>query len=207
MDLYTPEHESSSWYKEYLASPEWKHIRQQKMFNSPFCECCGGAGEQVHHLIYRKNSFGNLEPNIDEDLVTLCNKCHKAYHTLDRRKKFIELNERVDKGKSRQFSTDIEDLLVYKFIDWAFRRDCAFCLGGRNYANPKHVKEDMPIFLSSVYPKSLSSALSEVSFCLKIQHYFAELHSQLIKEEKKHGATISALKRQFGQSAVNRALY
>lgn len=65
-------------YREYLKSPEWD-IRRQATFERDGYRCvvCNNASTlQCHHRTY--DHIGN-EPI--EDLTTLCEKCHLAYHS------------------------------------------------------------------------------------------------------------------------------
>ena len=69
------------YYKEYLKTEWWKHLRKMALERDKYqCQLCGSAKNiQVHHI-----SYENLgcEEEID-DLVCLCSKCHSAVHTKD----------------------------------------------------------------------------------------------------------------------------
>ena len=73
-------------YKEYLKSPKWKAIAEQRlMIDGYTCQGCGSRGTasnplQVHHLSYRY--IGKEENRIFEDLVTLCDACHGQIHNV-----------------------------------------------------------------------------------------------------------------------------
>ena len=70
---------SSMLYKEYLATPHWRRTRQKALERSGTkCEYCGAAKTvilQVHHLTY-----DNLGDELPEDLMVLCQKCHRLVH-------------------------------------------------------------------------------------------------------------------------------
>ena len=69
-------------YREFLASPRWRQIRDLAINRDHgrcvSCGCCSGI--QVHHKVYRKGSWGNVQL---EDLVSLCAKCHAKEHGID----------------------------------------------------------------------------------------------------------------------------
>jgi 5-methylcytosine-specific restriction endonuclease McrA len=66
-------------YQEYLLSPEWSIIREQRLaMDNHECVLCGVAAEQVHHRRYPK-VLGTETVN---DLVSLCDLCHAKHHAL-----------------------------------------------------------------------------------------------------------------------------
>ena len=71
-------------YTEYLKTPKWKAIAEQRMNIDKYeCQCCGCRGTvanplEVHHLSY--THLYHEETRIYEDLVTLCHICHKGLH-------------------------------------------------------------------------------------------------------------------------------
>ena len=76
--------EENNKYTEYLKSPKWKAIAEQRMNIDKYeCQCCGCRGTvanplEVHHLSY--THLYHEETRIYEDLVTLCHICHKGLH-------------------------------------------------------------------------------------------------------------------------------
>lgn len=75
-------------YKKYLLSKEWAQLKVDLFdYRGRICEKCSSKYNlHVHHLTY-KNIF-NEEP---EDLIILCDKCHKTAHgnkpkTINKRK-------------------------------------------------------------------------------------------------------------------------
>lgn len=64
-------------YQEYLLSDLWRSRRSQAIRDAGYhCEQCGSMVRlQIHHLDYRR--LGNENK---EDLVVLCEKCHKNRH-------------------------------------------------------------------------------------------------------------------------------
>jgi superfamily II DNA helicase RecQ len=62
-------------YKKYISSPEWQAKRSERLrIDNYTCQKCGGLrGLHVHHINYK--NFGN--ENVYDDLITLCEKCHK----------------------------------------------------------------------------------------------------------------------------------
>ena len=67
-------------YKEWVLSPAWRRIRNAKLKDSGYkCELCGSAKNlQVHHITYEHIGDEPLD-----DLLTVCNKCHKKLHRED----------------------------------------------------------------------------------------------------------------------------
>lgn len=64
-------------YKKYLNSKEWKEKRDKRLEIDGFkCTCCGTKDRlNVHHTTYERLGHESME-----DLITLCNDCHKAIH-------------------------------------------------------------------------------------------------------------------------------
>lgn len=73
--------EVNEQYKKYLQSEIWKYKRLSILNRDKYtCQECGSQERlEVHHKTY-KNIFN--EPN--EDLVTLCNRCHTMEHSFDK---------------------------------------------------------------------------------------------------------------------------
>lgn len=66
-------------YAERLKDPRWQKRRLEIMSRDGFaCQSCFGDEEtlHVHHIVYRKKAMPWEYP--DEDLVTLCESCHKT---------------------------------------------------------------------------------------------------------------------------------
>ena len=71
-------------YDEYLMSQAWKDKALQRAkidnYQCQFCGCEGTMANrlQIHHLSYR-----NLyHEDVDKDLVTLCDCCHRGVHRM-----------------------------------------------------------------------------------------------------------------------------
>ena len=64
-------------YLEYLKSSDWKERRKELMEEAEgICDECGGKAKHIHHLRY-----DNLGDEIlEEDVVALCEECHKEIH-------------------------------------------------------------------------------------------------------------------------------
>lgn len=71
--------EKKEEYNNYLKSEEWKQLRKKILKNIKYlCIDCGGRATSVHHISYEK-LYTNKE---NEDLVPLCDLCHKKRHGL-----------------------------------------------------------------------------------------------------------------------------
>lgn len=63
----------------FLRSPEWLTIRARILaFDGNRCRVCGENADAVHH---RSNE--NYRNPKDEELVSLCHRCHEAIHSLN----------------------------------------------------------------------------------------------------------------------------
>lgn len=74
-------------YEIYLQGSKWGEKRVRILTRDGYkCVVCGSDELlQVHHLTY----IHVYEEN-DDELVTVCRKCHRAFHELDNRRKDIE---------------------------------------------------------------------------------------------------------------------
>ncbi len=78
-DLLTPAKSYRERYHEYLASDEWKALREQKLFEAGGrCQLCNDAGRlNIHHRTYDR-----IFNELIGDLIVLCERCHKKFHDL-----------------------------------------------------------------------------------------------------------------------------
>lgn len=76
---------------DFMVTEVWKKIREQRLTIDGYrCSVCGTAKNlQVHHIHYPE-VWG--EEDVDNDLKTYCDSCHKILHANDMRK---EKNETV----------------------------------------------------------------------------------------------------------------
>ena len=76
--------ESWNTYREYIQSEEWSRKREYVLLVYKSCACCGSAIRlQVHHKTY--DNIGNEKM---DDMIVLCNDCHKMLHDNE-----IDLND------------------------------------------------------------------------------------------------------------------
>jgi 5-methylcytosine-specific restriction endonuclease McrA len=70
--------QTSTSYKEFLKSAEWRAIRKKRIaHDGGRCLLCRSPNKlEVHHLTYRR--AGGRESI--RDLVTLCERCHAKQH-------------------------------------------------------------------------------------------------------------------------------
>ena len=65
--------------EDFLDSMTWINIREHILELDGYrCRICGGIAEEVHH---RSNE--NYQTPREEDLVSLCRRCHEAIHCLN----------------------------------------------------------------------------------------------------------------------------
>lgn len=69
-----------------LTGDKWTRFRRRWLMHQPWCQRCGLAGEQVHHIQPR-----SVAPHRVFDLTnleTLCRACHEAHHAADKKPRF-----------------------------------------------------------------------------------------------------------------------
>lgn len=65
-------------YYDYIASPEWKKVRDRTIKVHPTCQKCElFLSEAVHHITY-----ANLGNEFWWELLAVCNDCHKEIHGI-----------------------------------------------------------------------------------------------------------------------------
>lgn len=70
-------------YYQYLATPEWKKIRELILTQSPNCLICESKASQVHHTDYQWDTLLGL---CLHGLVPLCGTCHHRIEFKGKRK-------------------------------------------------------------------------------------------------------------------------
>lgn len=68
-------------YKEYLKTDHWQTIRKNALSRAGYkCQLCSNKNLRlnVHH-----NNYRNLWHETPQDLIVLCEKCHKKFHNKD----------------------------------------------------------------------------------------------------------------------------
>lgn len=68
-------------YEDYLKSDHWKNFKQKAIQNANYkCQLCGNKEEKlsVHH-----NNYKNKGKETFDDVVVLCDKCHKKFHNIE----------------------------------------------------------------------------------------------------------------------------
>ena len=103
-------------YSDKLKDPRWQKKRLEILQRDNFtCRICKDIDStlHVHHITYNGNPFDADE----NDLITLCDKCHKTEHDLHQ----IMIDDLLQFIKQKQFTwLDIErltSLLIYIDID------------------------------------------------------------------------------------------
>lgn len=65
-------------YQLYVKTDCFKIRRDAYIRNRQWCEGCGdGKANQVHHLSYER-----LGRELDQDLLAVCDRCHRAFHDM-----------------------------------------------------------------------------------------------------------------------------
>ena len=78
-DLYS-KFDYRKHYSAYLKTPRWRRKRREILKKHGFrCELCGsGTNLNVHHITYE-----NLPDECDDDLLSVCKRCHDKIHEAD----------------------------------------------------------------------------------------------------------------------------
>ncbi len=92
-----------SKYGLYLESDKWKQIRQKILERDGYkCRICGANYNlHIHHLTYKR-----LYDENKDDLITVCESCHKAYHELDRMSELVNKQDRAEEQASIEQQRD-----------------------------------------------------------------------------------------------------
>lgn len=95
-----------SSYAEYMQSDCWRYKRIQRLWiDKKKCRTCHSTKNlEVHHANYDK-PFG--EESIEDDLITLCDKCHDAISKRLGHGKYSK-KPKSDKPDTKQFETMVE---------------------------------------------------------------------------------------------------
>lgn len=66
-------------YKDYLRSERWQDVRVEILLRDKYCcvKCHSRNNLQVHHKTYERRGMEDKD-----DLMTLCESCHKKEHGL-----------------------------------------------------------------------------------------------------------------------------
>jgi 5-methylcytosine-specific restriction endonuclease McrA len=107
VDLFgniTPDKTWEEEYKEYISSRIWKEKCKQALERVGYkCQKCGlskwARKLEVHHLTYER-----FKHELPEDLIVVCNKCHK-----------IKDRQREQETEKRNY----EKLQDARFVGWA----------------------------------------------------------------------------------------
>ncbi len=193
------------WYHNYLKSPEWAKKREyvNRKYNGK-CAVCGEPGTQVHHLRYRRNfETFVLDENLDDDLVLLCKRCHRAYHEIEKLGKLSDPNI-----KREVLKTEPQEIFVDRFIEFITPKDVAYNRNGLNFADYKIINEHTDKFLESCsYLRPVYETLEDkLSWKMDVSNYFASLHKAAVMNGKAAGASRKALEKRYGKSCVKKAL-
>lgn len=86
-------------YQAFMQSAKWKEIRGLAILRAGYkCQLCSSKNNlRVHHNTYIRFGGGEL-PN---DLCTLCDPCHKAYHDGKTRRIRNGYAKRLKRSKAR----------------------------------------------------------------------------------------------------------
>lgn len=77
-------HYNYNKYEQYLLSEAWKQKRKQRLkIDNYKCQMCGCTGTMNNRLTVHHFTYHNLfNEDVEKDLVTLCQVCHKSVHRM-----------------------------------------------------------------------------------------------------------------------------
>ena len=125
---------AKEWAKKFYSSKGWEACRNSYyIMQNGICEECGGAGDEVHHIIFLTPQNIN-DPFIalnHDNLKLLCRECHNKEH--EKAKRMTELN----RTRENRFEYDEEGNIIQSkvFIVWG-------CYGsGKSTYVKQHLKK------------------------------------------------------------------
>lgn len=165
-------------YDNYLKSPQWQTLRTERLKKDGFkCQHCGtGKNLRVHHVHYP----GELGTESLDDLITLCDQCHREVHNFDKdTEKLSEIRYRLGRNSNA--------MMQGAFTFWAYEQTKRRNLSPFD-ATSRRLLVDEFSNIFDVDKTRLSEAtlrLTEYS-ALKRRHYidFALNHGKSAKEIK-----------------------
>lgn len=84
-------HKKKSQYHSYIHSAQWHERRRRYLRHHWCCVICGTTDDlRVHHVRYTVSGKSVLGCERDEDLRTLCDKCHNKVHYYGYERMFIK---------------------------------------------------------------------------------------------------------------------
>lgn len=151
-----PFKEKENFYQEYLDSDEW-HLKRNQILERDNNECvlCGSKEKlNIHHITYERLGYEN-----NEDLITLCEDCHREMHKYLDNKVYVR-NKIFDlRTKYYQIiKAEIESLIANEF--------------GKDFKNKKH--KQIILYLKSFWGKSFRN-LPTVPICISSQNIYCEM--------------------------------
>ena len=85
--FHPAEPSKKAWYKpdddaktKLRSSDRWKRLRDSVFSEQPLCFVCGVIADDIHHIDMTPDLFF-----VRENLVAMCEKCHKKTHEAYRR--------------------------------------------------------------------------------------------------------------------------
>ena len=184
-------------YADYLRSDTWQEKRERVLNrDNRRCRICGSRDAlRAHHLIYRSGVPLGEEP--DDDLITLCERCHHDVHALE--KSFRDTDRAAAYFKNLLFDDLVLDVISAR--DIAFGGDLKLSKYNRA-ANfyVRQIKQCVPVFFGSKKKHALMRDLPD-SIQLKFNHRRVNKLMSIWEKTKdadelrKHGASAAFVKK------------
>ncbi len=117
-------------YEIYIASPNWRRKRAERLEIDGYeCVACGEKEAlHVHHK-YPSGYFNIPDENVNDDLKTFCENCHRAIHNSINERRYQALNIEVQnhieprEAQKELLSYGLENSEIS--IDWSMPADNA----------------------------------------------------------------------------------
>lgn len=84
-DDIVAQHINNMDYQDFLNTPYWIAISQYAKYrNSYSCQLCSSKENlRTHHKTYKNHGYEHNINVIKQDLIVLCEKCHKKFHEIE----------------------------------------------------------------------------------------------------------------------------
>lgn len=113
-------------YENYLHTPEWKKQKADRLaFDNWMCGICHKPltdKYETHHLNYSRLGHEDIE----KDLISLCNDCHKTFHELWDKKEYWTRSP-LQHWKDFDLVHTCKFCIEYLHEDYMFGGDYNFC--------------------------------------------------------------------------------
>lgn len=182
-------------YQDYLESDKWRRKRNERIRKDGYrCVRCGTAKNLcVHHVTYIR--LGNED--VDDDLVTLCMKCHEDVHKFDIKGRPSDIDAETKRLAAYARKRDRSKVYANRFMDWALSKDVMFG-GSENLLNMKKLGN-----LKYEYLESHEVPKDRFIYLQDVWDAISAMKNQRILQLHKEGTSIDEISRLVGLGKKN----